>query len=290
MPRLPRPGETVSGDSFQTIPGGKGANQAVGAARLGAHVTLIGRVGDDSFGTQLRQSLINDGVETSHLFETPGYSSGVALIGVDSSGANAITVIPAANGQLTVGDVESCLDVIKQANAVIVQLETPLATVAAAIKIAQQHGILTVLDPAPAPDGCLPPELMRVDLLSPNQTEAEALTGIVVHDWQTALQAAVELQRLGAKDVVLKLGALGALVCGRDGTVHQISASPAEIVDTTAAGDAFTAALTVALCEGHSLVQATKFGCDAGTLACTRFGAQPAMPTRIEMEQWSRTV
>ncbi|WP_010587831.1 ribokinase [Schlesneria paludicola] len=289
MVQLPRPGETVSGDSFQTIPGGKGANQAVAARRLGANVFMVGRLGEDSFGTILREHLIADGIETSHVFSTPSCSSGVALIGVESSGANCITVIPGANGQLTVQDVEASLGLITHAKAIIVQLESPTPAIAAAIQFAQQNGVLTVLDPAPAPPGRLPQELMRVDVLSPNQTEAEALTGIVVHDWETAAQAASDLQQHGAKDVVLKLGSLGAFVATRDGHTVRVNAIPTNIVDTTAAGDAFTAALTVALCEGRSLPEAAKFGCLAGTLACTRFGAQPAMPTRDELEKWSNS-
>ncbi len=290
MARLPRPGETVSGESFQTIPGGKGANQAVAAARLGARVALVGRLGDDSFGVTLRQNLVADGVETNHLFTTPNCSSGVALIGVETAGANAITVIPAANGQLSVQDVESCQTLIQAANALIVQLETPIPTVAAAIRIAQRHGVLTVLDPAPAPAGRLPEELVAVDILSPNQTEAEALTGIVVHDWVTAEAAARDLQRQGARDVVLKMGSLGALVCSRDGAVQRVAACQVAVVDTTAAGDAFTAAMTVARCEGQSLADAAQMGCVAGSLACTRFGAQPAMPTRDEVNALRRTV
>jgi ribokinase len=286
MARLPRPGETVLGESFQTIPGGKGANQAVAAARLGARVVMIGRLGDDSFGKTLRHNLIADGVETSHVLDTVGCSSGVALIGVETAGANAITVVPAANGRLSADDVESCGEIIAQAKALIVQLETPIPTIAAAIRLAQRHNVLTILDPAPAPAGPLPPELIAVDLLSPNQTEAESLTGIIVHDWPSAESAARALQTLGAKDVVLKMGALGALICARDGTMHRVTATQARIVDTTAAGDAFTAALTVAISEGRSLVDATRFGCAAGTLACTRFGAQPAMPTRDELKQW----
>ena len=285
MAKLPRPGETVTGESFQTIPGGKGANQAVAAARLGARVVMIGRLGDDSLGETLRQGLMNDGIETSHVLRTIGCSSGVALIGVDATGANAITVIPAANGQLSVSDVESCEQTIAAADALIVQLETPIITVLAAVRIAKRHGVLTVLDPAPVPNGVLPSELTSVDILSPNQTEAEALTGIVVSDWLSAESAARDLQRQGAHNVVLKMGSLGALILSRAGLVQRIEATEAEIVDTTAAGDAFTAALAVALCEGRTLADSTQFGCLAGTLACTRFGAQPAMPTRDEMNR-----
>ena len=283
MDRLPKPGETVSGESFQTISGGKGANQAVAAARLGARVSMIGRVGDDSFGVTLRKNLDTAGVETNQVFKTSGVSSGVALIGVEQSGANAITVVPAANGRLTTDDVQACQDIIATANALIVQLETPIETVAAAIQIAKKFGVLTVLDPAPAPKDPLPRELMTVDILSPNQSEAEALTGIPVLDWESAIRAAHAMRNQGANAVVLKMGELGALVYGQDGSIHQIAARQAEIVDTTAAGDAFTAALTVALCEGQSLKDAAQFGSLAGTLACTRFGAQPAMPTRVEL-------
>ena len=290
MARLPKPGETVSGESFQTISGGKGANQAVAAARLGARVSMIGRVGDDSFGVTLRKNLNSSGVDTNHVLDTPGVSSGVALIGVEQSGANAITVIPAANGRLTSDDVRSFQGLIATASALIVQLETPIETVAAAIQVAQQNGIFTVLDPAPAPNERLPQELMTVDIISPNQSEAEALTGIAVVDWESAKLAAQSMRKQGANAVVLKMGALGALVHDQDDSVHQIDAGkvePGEIVDTTAAGDAFTAALTVALCEGRSLKDAAQFGSLAGTFACTRFGAQPAMPTRDELLAWA---
>ena len=287
MERLPRAGETVSGQTFETIAGGKGANQAVAAARMGARVVLIGRLGDDAFGGVLRQNLAAEGVDTSYVWETRGCASGVALICVDQTGANAIAVVPGANGQLSESDLVACSATIAGAKALIVQLETPLATVAAAIRIAQQHGVLTVLDPAPAPQSRLPRELLGVAILSPNQSEAEALTGIRVDDWQSAEAAAGELQRQGAKDVVLKMGSLGALVCRGDGTTQRVLASSAEIVDTTAAGDAFTAAMTVALCEGQSLIDAARIGCIAGTLTCTRFGAQPALPTRAEVEAYA---
>ena len=277
MHHLPRPGETVSGESFQTIPGGKGANQAVAAARLGARVAMIARVGDDSFGTLLRQNLIADGIETDAVLVTTNCSSGVALIGVDFSGANAITVVPGANGQLTTGDIELYQTLIAKADALVVQLETPWETVAAAIEIAQREGVLTLIDPAPAPLRGLSPRLMSADLISPNQTEAEALTGIAVTDWESARQ--------GARDIVLKMGELGALAMSRTGSIDHVVASRIDVVDTTAAGDAFTAALAVALCEGHSLQEATRWGVSAGSLACTRFGAQPAMPSRAELDR-----
>lgn len=288
MTRLPRPGETLHGENFQTIPGGKGANQAVAAARLGARVTMIGRVGDDSFGETLRQSLSGFGVNVEHVLTTPRCSSGVALISVESTGANSIVVIAGANGHLSPADICERSDVIRSADALVVQLETPVETIAAAIGIARQCGIRTILDPAPAPSESLPAELRSVDLISPNQTEAESLTGVVVNDTASAQAAARWLQQQGAREVVIKLGDQGALICDTAGTFAHVPARSAEIVDTTAAGDAFTAGLVVALSEGQLLNDATLFGCAAGTLACTVFGAQSAMPTRAAVEQFLR--
>ncbi len=286
MARLPRPGETVPGDGFQTIPGGKGANQAVAAARLGTRVTLVGRVGDDSFGETLRRSLVEYGVSTEHVLITEGCSSGVALIGVEATGANSIIVIAGANGRLSPYDVSSRADVIAAADALIVQLETPFDTVATAIRLAREAGVRTILDPAPAPSGPLPSELLAVEILSPNQTEAEALTGIAVHDVASARITARRLRELGAKAVVLKLGEFGAFVLDEAGREEHAPARAASVVDTTAAGDAFTAGLAVALAEGKSLPDAARFGCAAGTLACMKFGAQPAMPSRDDVSRF----
>lgn len=287
MARLPRPGETLHGDSFQAIPGGKGANQAVAAARLGARVTMIGRVGDDAFGDDLRKSLQSSGVSTEHVMTTRQCSSGVALIGVDSAGANSIVVIGGANSRLTSADIESLSNVISAADVLVVQMETPLETIAAALRIARQHHVKTILDPAPAPAGKLLDEVNTVDVISPNQTEAEALTGVVVSDIASAQDAARILLKNGAVDVVMKLGELGALVCNAAGETQHIPAAKAKIVDTTAAGDAFTAGMAVALAEGQGLVAAARFGCAAGTLACTVFGAQPAMPSREAVNRFA---
>jgi len=286
MQRLPRPGETLSGDTFQTIPGGKGANQAVAAARLGATVTLIGRVGDDAFGQVLLNSLREYGVGTDHVLTTPDCSSGVALIGVEPSGANSIVVVAGANGHLTPADVLAREQVIAAADVLVVQLETPLETVATAIRLARQHRVRTILDPAPVPTGSLPAELYQADVISPNQTEAEAMTGIIVHDVATATQAAQSLQRLGASEVVMKLGHLGSLICRPQGQTEHIPVVQVEIIDTTAAGDAFTAGLAVGLAEGRNLSEAARLGGAAGTLACTVFGAQPAMPSRNRVDQF----
>ncbi len=282
--RLPRPGETVQGSSFMQVPGGKGANQAVAAARLGADVEMIGRVGDDAFGGQLVESLRGSGVRTDIVQTTANCPSGLALIGVEDSGQNAITVIGGANQYLTPTDIEAHAAAIAAADALLVQLEVPIATVVAAVSVASEHRVLTVLDPAPAPALELPSELFAVDVLSPNQAEAEALTGVSVTTVADAVLASRKLHERGAPRVVIKLGKQGALA-GESGSqpIH-IPAPPVRVVDTTAAGDAFTAALAIALVEGQSLAAATRFACAAGSLATTRSGAQTAMPSRAEVE------
>jgi ribokinase len=283
--RLPRPGETVAGRDFLQVPGGKGANQAVAAARLWADVAMIGRVGDDAFGRQLVESLARDGVDTGAVAATVGTSSGLALIGVEDSGQNAITIVGGANAMLSPDDVQRHETTIAAAGALLVQLEVPLPTVAAAVAIAQRHGVLTILDPAPAPHQSLPAELMAVDLISPKQSEAEALTGIAVASVADAIRAAAILHERGAKQVVLKLGEQGALASDGMGNIVHVPAPQVAVLDTTAAGDAFTAALAVALVEGRSLAEGTRFACAAGSLATTRRGAQDAMPSREEVEQ-----
>lgn len=283
--RLPRPGETVAGYSFAQVPGGKGANQAIAAALLGADVSLIGRVGDDPFGRQLVESLVRRDVETSRVEITPGATSGLAMIGVEDSGQNAITIIGGANALLMPADVARHAAAIAAADALLVQLEVPLATVAAAMSLAGRHGVLTVLDPAPAPTSPLPPELLAAGVLSPNQTEAEALTGIAVAGPADAARAAANLHERGAKLVVIKLGEQGALASDGASPVTHVPAPRVNVLDATAAGDAFTAALAVALVEGLSLGEATRFACAAGSLATTRVGAQDAMPSREEVKR-----
>jgi ribokinase len=283
VPHLPRPGETVHGRTFSQVPGGKGANQAVAAARLGAAVTMIGRVGDDAFGQQLIASLKAQGVQTQHLQETPNCPSGLALIGVEDSGQNAITVIGGANQRLTLVDVGMHSATIAAADALLVQLEVPLLTVLGAVHIAKQHGVLTILDPAPAPASPLPEQLYTVDLISPNQSEAESLTGVAVATIADAARAAAVLHKRGVRLVVIKLGEQGALASQLGSKAIHVPAPQVRVVDTTAAGDAFTAALAVALVEGRSLADATRFACAAGSLATTRPGAQDAMPSRVEV-------
>ena len=286
--RLPQPGETVLGNDLAYVPGGKGANQAVAAARLGANVTMIGRVGDDPFGQTLLAGLRNERICTDHVAVVPNCSSGVAWIGVSDDGMNSITVISGANGQLTPDDVAAVEPVIAAADVVLLQLEIPLETAARASRLARKHRVRTILDSAPAPTTRLPDDLLHVDLLTPNQTEAEAITGIVVKDAATAVQAARQLQHDGAKAVVIKLGEQGAVWLDDAGKFAHVPARRIEAVDTTAAGDAFTAALAVALAEGRNLPDAVKWGCAAGTLAALTPGAQPSMPTRPMVEQMAQ--
>jgi ribokinase len=283
VPRVPLSGETLTGRELQFIPGGKGANQAVAAARLGAAVSLFGRLGEDAFATTLRDGLKANGVDDTHVPNTAGVSSGVAWISVDDAGANAITVIPGANGCVTPDDIARWSAAIVACDVILLQLEIPLPAVAAVVQLARQHSRRVVLDVAPVPTAPLPDDLWAVDVLSPNQTEAELLTEVVVDSVNAAKQAAATLLDRGPRAVVLKLGELGALLAERDGVPEYVPTQRVTPVDTTAAGDAFTAAVAVALAEGRSLAEAARFGCAAGTCATLKFGAQPAMPSRDDV-------
>lgn len=278
---IPRPGQTILGDAFRTIPGGKGANQAVAAARLGADVALVGRVGDDLYGATLREQLRAAGVRDEHLLTTPGAASGVALIVVAASGENAICVAPGANAHVTPADVAAAERAIAAAAVCVLQLELPVGTVLAAADVARNHGVRVVLDPAPAP-ATLPDALYRVDLLTPNESEALTLMGGASGVEPPRL--AEELRARGARAVVLKLGRRGAFASSPEGVVW-VPSHVVPVVDTTAAGDAFTAALAVALAEGRGLTEAVCWANAAGALACTRAGAQPAMPSRAAVEE-----
>ena len=282
--RLPRPGQTVAGHELLELPGGKGANQAVAAARLGARVTLIGRVGDDGFGTRLLENLRREQVDTRYVTTTANCSSGVAIVGVEDQGENSIIVTPGANGRLTPRDITDCEAVIAAADVLLVQLETPLETVAAAIAAARQFGVLTILDPAPA-SAPLPPELLSVDFLCPNQSEAAALSGLAVESTEDAIRAASALRTLGAAHVVITMGHRGALLCDKTGVCTAMSPFGVAAIDSTAAGDAFAAGLGVALAESDDVHRAVDWGCAAGALAASRLGAQPAMPTRADVLQ-----
>lgn len=274
---LPRPGETVRGSDFGTYPGGKGANQAVAAARLAPEdiiVHMVGRVGQDGFGTSLLQSLSESGVNVDQVLKVPG-ATGNAMIAVEESSENFIIITAAANGTMTAADMDSIAPLLQEADALLLQLEIPLPAIERSAAIAAEAGALVILNPAPAPEKPLPKSLLgNVSILVPNETEASALTG-----QDDPLQAVAELHGFGVPTVVLTQGAAGALVA-QESAIEHVPAFPVSPVDTTAAGDAFVGALAVALIEGYSLKQAARFAAAAGGLAATKVGAQPSLPWR----------
>jgi ribokinase len=282
-PRLPGAGETVLGTGdLLSIPGGKGANQAVAAARLGADVHMVGRVGDDAFGRTLLNGLRAEGVNTKFVRRTPGVASGCASILVDARGENCIVVSPGANARVTPADVDAAEALIRRAAVVVLQLEIPLATVRRAITLARKHGVPAVLDPAPVPPRGLPAALYRVDVLSPNEHEAAQLAGV---DRAAPDVLASKLIKRGPKRLVLKLGAKGSLSVDTSGVTRRAKPFRVKAIDTTAAGDAFTGALAVAMAEGMEHDAALRFANAAGALCCSQMGAQPALPTRGEVER-----
>lgn len=280
-PRLPQPGETISALSFETLPGGKGANQAVACARLGAPTRLVGRLGGDSFAAILRRGLVEAGVDIEFLETEPQATSGIALIQVDESGENTITIVPGANGCLDQTDLRRLDTALAGARALLLQLEIPLEITLEAARLGRAQGVPVILDPAPAQP--LPADLLeQVDILTPNASEAALLSGIPVRDHLSARKAAEALRSRGAATVVVKLGARGALMLSDEGEVFS-PAYPVAVVDTVGAGDAFNAGLAAALSEGRPMAEALRWGSAAGGLAVTRHGAQPAMPGRAEV-------
>jgi ribokinase len=283
-PRMPLPGETLIGHDFQTIPGGKGANQAVALARQGADVTMIGRIGDDDFGRTQQKCLKQEQIDLSSLLVDPHQATGVAIITLDQAGENSIIISPEANGAVTVEQIDSVRDVITRADMLVCQLETPLDAVTRAIEIAHENNVPVILNPAPAQQ--LEPSLLeKVTYLIPNETEAGLLTGIEVKDIASAQEAATQLQRLGVQTVILTLGENGAVVAHEDTCVHETAVSM-DVVDTTAAGDTFVGSFAVAVTEGKSVIEAVRFAKHAAALAVTKLGAQPSIPTRDKVEQF----
>jgi ribokinase len=264
-----------------TAPGGKGANQAVAAARMGARVRMVGRVGDDAFGGSLRQSLVAAGVEASGLKATADAPTGTALIMLVEGEDNSIVVAPGANGRVVVADLDAVdwLDVA----VLLVQFEIPLEVTAEAMRRARQAGATVILDPAPARP-CPPDLLALAHILTPNETEAESLAGRPVTDLEAAEQVARSLLAGGGQRLIVKLGGQGALVCTSAGCRHW-PALPVPVLDTTAAGDAFCGALAAELAAGASFDKAMKLAMAAGALAVTKLGAQPSLPTRMEVEE-----
>jgi ribokinase len=281
--RLPRPGETVSGCTQLVNYGGKGANQAVAARRLGAEVRLIACVGEDASGRAIREALAAEGIGVDGVVSSAAAATGTALIVVDAEGQNQIAVAPGANRALGVDRVGARVEDFAWAEVVVSQLETPFDTVAWTLEAARRRRALTILNPAPPTDVRLE-FLSLVDYLTPNAGEAERLSGIEIRNATNAAQAAERLRERGASVAVVTLGEAGALAHGPDG-LHLAPAFPVTAVDTTAAGDAFNGALAVALAEGRALAPALRFANAAAALACTRRGAQPSLPTRSEVER-----
>lgn len=284
-PRLPQSGETIVGYDFTTIPGGKGANQAVAAARLGATVEMVGRVGGDRFGEALRESLQAAGVGCDRIMTDSGSSSGVALIEVEEGGENHIIIVPGANGRVNAEDVSRMQPDLQKAKLLLLQLEVPLDAVIAAAQSAQKAGVTVMLDPAPA-STTLPNELLaEVDILTPNKVEASQLVGFSVENLEDAEKAAIALQKRGVRDVIIKLGGQGTLTATPEGTIHT-PAFPVQAIDTVAAGDAFNGGLATALSDGRSLQDALTWGTATAALSVTQRGAQSSMPTQTELHQF----
>jgi ribokinase len=284
--RIPNAGETIAGLSFRTFPGGKGANQAVAAARLGGAVSMVGKIGEDAFGVQLRESLEESNVNTEAVEVAPG-SSGVALITIDPKGENAITVVAGANARLSPADIDSNISLIRSAGILLTQLEIPLETVEHLAAIAGQKRIPLLLDPAPA--RLLPPSLLKsVDWLTPNETETCILLGRGPQELSENLieDAAKALLNSGCRNVILKLGDRGCYVALSDGTRKLLPAYAVKAVDTTAAGDAFNGAFAVALMNGLEPLESASWASAVAAISVTRPGAQASMPTASEVDRF----
>lgn len=274
--QMPRPGETVHGDAFTTIPGGKGANQAAAAARLGAEVAMVGRVGADAFGSGLIDNMRSQGVDVSNARIDPGAPSGIAMIIVDGRGENSIVVAPGANGQVDLDDLRQARELLSRAKYLVMQFEIPLPVVGRAIELAREMDLSVVLNPAPA-YSVEPSFLAGVSCLVANETEAEVLTGMGVRDLDTARIAGQSMLALGIPVAIITLGANGALLV-TEGQVTHIPAREVEVVDTTAAGDAFVGGLVSARLRGLDWADAVRYATCAGTLATTVLGAQTSLP------------
>lgn len=278
---LPKPGETVLGGDFRMGPGGKGANQAVAARLLGGEVTFVCKLGRDMFGEGASKHYESCGLDTSKILWSDK-PSGVALITVDSKAENSIVVASGANADMTVSDIDSVADIIKSSGILLLQLEIPMDAVVHAAEIAYSAGVQVVLNPAPA--AALPAELLKcVSILIPNETEASAISGIDINNFETAAAAAERLKGMGVREVIITMGSRGSVVC--DGDCTFVPAVKVNAVDTTAAGDTFCGGVCVALSEGKDLLEAVKFATAASSIAVQRPGAQDSVPNRCEVDK-----
>jgi ribokinase len=288
-PRFPVKGETLIGSDFDMGPGGKGSNQAVGAARLGAESHLVAVVGADLFGDVGVNLYKQEGVGISHLRRTSERNTGVGFIILNAEGDNEIVLDMGANHLLSPEDVDRAEELIASSDAVLSVLEIPPRTAARAMALARKHGVTSVLNPAPAQlldDGLL----SQVDVLTPNESELRLLCGLAPDDPTDTLEIAHRLQKRGVRNLIVTRGGDGALVISEDGRVEHVPGQKVNVVDTTGAGDAFTCALGVALAEGRPVLDAVRFAACAGALACTRLGVIPALPTRAAVEALSSAV
>lgn len=282
VPHFPRPGETLTGHSYRVVAGGKGANQAVAAARLGADIAFIARIGQDAIGAQMKAAYAADGVDIDGVTEDPELPTGIAIIYVADNGENSIGISPEANGHLLPDILQEQASLIAEADSLLLQLEVPLPTVEAAIAIAKQHAVHVVLNPAPARP--LPDALLRqIDLITPNQTEAACLTGVAVQDEASAARAAGVLHSKGIPDVIITLGKQGVWF-SRLGHGVLVPGFSVTAVDTTGAGDTFNGGLLAALQQQLDWTTALRFAQAAAALSVTRAGAQTSIPTRQDVE------
>lgn len=280
---IPEPGETVIGGKFMMTAGGKGANQAVAAARLGGDVAFVTKVGDDMFGDESRARYVKEGLPEKFLLVEKGTPSGMALITVDAKGENCIVVAPGANNTLSPADVDAVRGEIEAADYLLMQLEVPMETVEHAAEIAAASGTKVILNPAPAAK--LSESLIaNLYLVTPNRTECQLLSGLRIDSDEDARRAAARLMEMGARNVIITLGSRGSLVCTAD-ECTLVEACRVKAVDTTAAGDVFNGALCVALSEGRTLVEAARFASRASAISVTRMGAQSSIPCRAELER-----